>query len=247
MSENLLEISSDELEDKYGINEADIPEKFRDEMAKKVRLADLIKSYKELEKKLSQANQYERKPIDETDMSEFYKLFGVPETPDAYEISVNSKDLDVDKDVNQRLFDAKFNNQQAQLVYQLAEERLLPAITQMAANFEANKQLDKLVAEFGGEEKWNEVSRQMSMWGKKNLSDEIYNALGSTYEGVKVLYDMMKNGEPSFNKKDDVLGSGISEQKLKEMMKDERYWKDKDPSYISMISNGFKKLYPNEE
>ena len=35
----------------------------------------------------------------------------------------------------------------------------------------------------------------------------------------------------------------ITEEELREMMKDSKYWKDQDPEYVKKVENGFKKLY----
>lgn len=40
---------------------------------------------------------------------------------------------------------------------------------------------------------------------------------------------------------------GLSEAKLRSMMNDPRYWKTKDPDFVRQVSEGFKKLYPEEE
>lgn len=37
--------------------------------------------------------------------------------------------------------------------------------------------------------------------------------------------------------------SELSDEKLREMMRDPKYWRDQDPQYVRMIENGFKKLY----
>lgn len=36
---------------------------------------------------------------------------------------------------------------------------------------------------------------------------------------------------------------GLVDDKLREMMRDPRYWRDRDPDYVRLIENGFKKLY----
>lgn len=35
----------------------------------------------------------------------------------------------------------------------------------------------------------------------------------------------------------------LIDEKLREMMKDPKYWKEHDPEYVKMIEEGFKKLY----
>ena len=141
-----------------------------------------------------------------------------------------------------RSYDCGFTNAQAQLVYDLANERVLPLLDELTVSFEAQKQLEKLYQEFGGEEKFEIISRQISTWAKANLKPEIYDALGSTAEGVKVLYSMMSSQEPILSKEfksEEVL----SENKLRKMMEDPRYWRDHDKAHIEQISKGFETLY----
>lgn len=35
------------------------------------------------------------------------------------------------------------------------------------------------------------------------------------------------------------------ERKLREMMRDPRYWRDKDPDYMDQVAGGFRRLYPS--
>ena len=44
-----------------------------------------------------------------------------------------------------------------------------------------------------------------------------------------------KNGTPK-----------ITDEELREMMKDPKYWKDQDPEYVKKVENGFKKLYSDK-
>ena len=95
------------------------------------------------------------------------------------------------------------------------------------------------------EEKFNEVSRQLSVWAKSNLRPDVYDALASTADGVIALYKMMSSNEPALGKDRD-FGSELSEESLRKMMEDPRYWRDKDVSYIAKVTKGFEKLYPGK-
>lgn len=35
----------------------------------------------------------------------------------------------------------------------------------------------------------------------------------------------------------------LTAEKLREMMRDPKYWRDHAPDYVKLIENGFKKLY----
>ena len=77
------------------------------------------------------------------------------------------------------------------------------------------------------------------------MSTEVYDALGSTAEGVIALYKMMSSNEPILSKDNGYEGE-LSEQTLRKMMEDPRYWRDKDSAYINKITRGFEKLYPEK-
>ena len=121
----------------------------------------------------------------------------------------------------------------------------MPVLDEMAVNFEAEKQLDKLARHFGGRDKFNEISRSLSNWAQKNVNPEVYDALSSTSEGVIALYNMMTSSEPLLSKEGGAV-ENLSESSLRKMMEDPRYWRDKDSAYIAKITRGFEKLYPEK-
>ena len=139
----------------------------------------------------------------------------------------------------------KLTNEQAQLVYDLANERVIPVLDSLASDYEAERQLEKLKRFFGSEEKFNEVCRQLSVWAKGSLQPDVYDALASTADGVIALYKMMSSNEPTLGRERD-FGGELNEESLRKMMEDPRYWRDKDASYIARITKGFEKLYPEK-
>lgn len=163
-----------------------------------------------------------------------------------YKIVIKNKFLAIDKDVNKRLMEAGFSNAQAQLVYDLAEEIMIPKIQEVVEEFRAYRELSKLENYFGGEERFDEISRQISLWAEKNVPQEIYQSLNSTYYGVIALYNMMTSNEPKVMGKSYVSDDVVTEQKLKDMMKDPKYWRDGDKDFIKKINDGFKFLYGDE-
>ncbi len=66
-------------------------------------------------------------------------------------------------------FEHGFRNDQAQFIYDLANERVIPVLDQLTVSFEAQKQLAKLSAYFGGQERFDEASRQISAWAKQKI------------------------------------------------------------------------------
>lgn len=210
---------------------AGLPEQFWDAETASVKLDELIAAYNDLvarDENLIEGN-----------------LRGIPASPADYQINIPSPLLERDDEIFQRFYDKKFTNDQAQLVYDLANERVLPFIEEMTVNFEAERQIEKLVKHFGGRERFNEISRQLSSWARQNLSPEVYDALASTSEGVIALYKMMSSNEPVLSR-ETAPAEELSEETLRKMMEDPRYWRDHDKAYVRKITSGFEKLYPGK-
>lgn len=218
---------------------ANLPEKFKDPETGEIRLDALINSYLELEKKM--AVMMPRPDTDEDRMS-VLKILGMPDTPEEYEINTDNSLLEMDADVNSRLHGKGFTRDQVQEVYDLAEEKLVPMILEMAGEFKADREIERLTSAFGGEEKWQEVSRQLLAFGQKNLPEDVLETLSSSFEGVMTLYRMMKGDEPAVSARIETPNA-MSEQDLQSMMRDPRYWREKDPSFVSKVTDGFAKMY----
>jgi hypothetical protein len=223
-----------------------IPQKFLDPETGAPDVAKLARSYLELERKLSTMIAVPGDDADEAATTAFRRALGIPETPDAYDINVGSDLLDIDPDVNGRMHAAHFTPRQAQLVYDLAAERMLPAIADMASEFEAQKQRERLVAHFGGDGAWREIARQMNAWGTAHLPRDVFEALASTSDGVLALHTMMQSGAPPRLAGSGTAVASLTEEDLAKMMRDPRYWKHKDPAFMAEVSEGFRRLYPGE-
>lgn len=220
-----------------------IPEKFRDPETGALRTGALVASYLALEKKLSTMM---KRPETEEDRRDVLRCLGCPETPEGYDIRLDNSLLDVDPEVNKRLHARGLTTDQVQEVYDLASEKLAPMILELAGEFQADREVERLVAAFGGEEQWREMSRQLLAFGRKNMPPEVLDNLSSSFEGVMALYRMMKGGEPamaSIAGGDNGAGHDLTEQDLQTMMRDPRYWRDRDPAHISKVTQGFSRLY----
>jgi hypothetical protein len=246
MTENLLETEYDSASRERGPSEVapyegpagstevpvrqrpeDIPEKFWDSERGEIRTEALLKSYTELERKMGSTP-----PPD------------IPASPEEYAIKIDDPLLQSDSDINARLHAAGFTRQQAQLVYELAAERLTPMVAEVAAVFEAENQIARLVDHFGGTEKWRQAAQQITAWGKSSLPDQVFKALATTSEGVLAMHRMMSEGEPSLVRGGLATDAAPTEVELKEWMRDPRYWRDQDPSFIEKVRQGFRKRYP---
>ncbi|MBL4589865.1 MAG: hypothetical protein JKY11_07305 [Alphaproteobacteria bacterium] len=218
-----------------------LPEKFWDEKTQQVRLDSLVKSYAELEKKLSGSMA---RPKTEEDKINLLGALGRPETAEEYSVNLEHGLFDIDPELNQRLHGLGFTQDQVQAVYDAAAEKLVPIVLDLSAEFQADREVDRLVQEFGGADKWQEVSRQLLAFGQKNLPEDVLDSLSASYDGVMTLFQMMKGQDPSFGTKNSVSGV-LDETALKSMMKDPKYWKDKDPAFIAKVTEGFEGIYSN--
>jgi hypothetical protein len=228
-----------------GMRPADIPDKFWDSETNAVRVDALAKSYRELERRLGSSVKVPDETSEESEVERFRRAVGVPETAEAYELQLGDDGLEPDAAINQRLHAAGFTQTQAQLVYDLAHEYVAPLVHQAAADFEAERQMERLERHFGGASAWSEVSRQINEWGKANLAPAALAALSTTYEGCLALHQMMQSKEPALVRKSAAADRAGSDE-LKSMMRDPRYWRDRDPTFIRQVTDGFGRLYAEE-
>jgi len=201
-----------------------LPEKFWDAAKGEARIESLARSYAELEKKLGAGA-------------------GVPADPAGYRIETRDDMVMADPEVNALLHKAGFTQAQAQVVYDLAADKLLPLVGEIAAEFEADAQSERLARHFGGEARWRELARQIAAWGRASLPASAFEALSATYEGVIAMHRMMASGEPGLAR-GEAAGRPVSEDSLRQKMRDPRYWRDHDPALHAEVAEGFKRLYP---
>lgn len=202
----------------------DVPEKFKDPQTGALRTDALLQSYRELEKRLSQSP-------------------AAPKSPEDYCIDCAHGMFTPDNHVNQRLHAKGFTQDQAQEVYNIAAEKLVPMILEMQAEFKADREVEKLVAHFGGPEQWREISRQLLAFGQRNLPADVLENMSSSYEGVLALQRMMQAEEPSLARSGATRPAATEEKDLHAMMRDPRYWREKDPAFVAKVTEGFKKMY----
>jgi hypothetical protein len=200
----------------------EIPKKFKDPETGALRADVMVQSYKELEKKMS------ARP-------------NAPKTHDEYCIDCKHGFFEEDKELNKRFHDKGFTNEQVQFVYDLASEKMIPMVIEMAGDFQADREVEKLVEHFGGAEQWKETSRQLLAFGQKSLPADVLDSLSSSYEGVLALYNMMKGNEPAVTT--DKVTNPAENQDLQSMMRDPKYWRDKDPSFVAKVTEGFQRMY----
>jgi hypothetical protein len=224
---------------------ADVPDKFWDGDAGAVRIDALVKSYLELERKLSSGRREPETESVTTSPAEI-DVLGEPAGPtetEAWAIASPHPLIEPDDELNELLRSAGFDQSQAQLVYDLAAQRLLPVIQDALGEIEAQQQLERLQRHFGGADTWSHTARQLKSWAASHLDPSIHETLASSYEGVLALHQMMRASEPELLAGAAEPVSELSEAALVELMRDPRYWRQRDPEFIARVTAGFKRLY----
>jgi hypothetical protein len=239
MTANLLEA---EMQTDGGADA--VPEKFRDPQTGAIRVDLLVKSYRALEQKLAGMVSVPGDDSDDDARMRFNRALGVPDSPDGYEITLANPALSTDAEVNRRLHEAGFTPAQAQLVYDLACDHVVPQLHRMAGEYRQRGERDRLLQRYGGEARFAETARALEAWGQRNLPESVFNALASSYEGICALESMMQNGDPALTRGAGGGDAALSEDQLVGMMRDPRYWKKRDPEFLTKVTDGFKRLYP---
>ncbi len=219
-----------------------VPDKFWDAEHSRVRVDALLASYMALEKKLSRMVPAPDTPDDRLRL---LKLMGLPDTPDHYDITLSSDLVAIDPELNARLHSKGFTCEQVQEVYDLATEKLVPLILEVAAEFQADREIERLTESFGGAERWRKLSRQLHDFGTKSLPKDAFDGMACSYDGVMALYKMMQSGQSDIPLRGEGAGdaANLDEKALRKMMQDPQYWRDRNPAFIAKVTSGFEKLY----
>ena len=88
----------------------------------------------------------------------------------------------------------------------------------------------------------------VEMWSNKFFSPEQHAEIANlcaTAEGVKAMETVMNALKGSSVLPNTEVAPNLSEENLRSMMADERYWNvaKRDPAYVAQVDDGFKKLY----
>ena len=223
---------------------ADIPEKFWDAEAGSIRTQALLKSYLQLERKLGSMVPLPNDGDDAEGQARLRRAMGVPDSPEDYQIEPPNDVIEADANINAKLHDAGFNPQQAQLVYDLAAEHLLPLLDDAASELDSTRDGERLAAHFGGDDAWQTMARQIKTWAEANLVGDVFETLATSYDGVLAMHQMMQAREPSVLRATGTANSEPDETALTAMMRDPRYWRDRDPALVAKVTKGFQRLYP---
>ena len=214
-----------------------IPEKFLNENGE-LNTAALVKSYCELEKKMGNMVSVPNEDSDESVKQKFNHAIGVPD--DVADYPTNS--LFDDESVRNKFHEIGLTSKQVEKIYAIAEEFLKPTLQNLFELQNQTNAINELKKFFGDDEKMNNAMREINAFGKRFLPADAFDELCSTPQGIQGIYKMMQSMEPNvFMDKNET--QNLTDDMLRDMMRDPKYWRDHDEEYIRKIENGFKKLY----
>ena len=214
-----------------------IPEKFLDENGQ-LNTSALIKSYCELEKKMGMMVSVPTEDSDETTKQKFNHAIGVPNSANEYP---NNSLLD-DESVREKFHKIGLTSKQVEEIYNIAEEFLQPTLQNLFRMQTETNAINELKNFFGGTEKMNDAMKEINAFGERFLPHDAFDELCSTAQGIQGIYKMMQSLEPEVLT-DKNTTKTLTDNDLRMMMRDPKYWRDHDEEYVRKIENGFKKLY----
>ena len=214
-----------------------VPEKFLDDKGE-LNTSALVKSYCELEKKMSNMISVPNDDSDENAKQKFNHAIGVPENASEYP----TNDLFDDESVRNKFHEIGLTKKQVEEIYSIAEEFLQPTLKNLFELQNQTNAINELKNFFGGTEKMNDALREIKAFGEKYLPASAFEELCATPQGIQGVYKMMQSFEPTVLM-DKNVSENLTDDMLRNMMRDPKYWRDQDPEYVRKIENGFKKLY----
>jgi hypothetical protein len=214
-----------------------VPEKFLDDKGE-LNTSALVKSYCELEKKMSNMISVPNDDSDESAKQKFNHAIGVPENASEYP----TNDLFDDESVRNKFHEIGLTKKQVEQIYSIAEEFLQPTLKNLFELQNQTNAINELKNFFGGTEKMNDALREIKAFGEKYLPASAFEELCATPQGIQGVYKMMQSFEPTVLM-DKNVSENLTDDMLRNMMRDPKYWRDQDPEYVRKIENGFKKLY----
>ena len=214
-----------------------IPEKFLNKDGS-LNSDALLKSYNELEKKIGTMVSVPDANSDENVQRRFFRAIGVPETSDDYP----HNELFDDENVREEFHKIGLTNHQVEKIYNIAQEYLSPVLSEIFSVQQESNAMSELKKFFGSDEKMHDALIAIQSFGERFLPTDAFNELCATPQGIQGLYKMMQSMEPNVET-DSGDTKNLTDDDLRRMMNDPKYWRDHDAEYVRKIENGFKKLY----
>lgn len=215
-----------------------IPEKFMNQDGT-LNSDALIKSYRELERKIGTMISVPGADADDAARTKFNRAIGVPEKASEYPTC----DLfDDDDALREKFLEIGLTSMQVSKIYDIATEYLSPVITDLFDMQNESSAINELKNFFGGTDKMNDALNAINTFGEKFLPRDAFDALCASPQGIQSIYRMMQSMEPTVQMQKNE-SEKLTDNDLRRMMRDPKYWRDHDAEYVRKIENGFKKLY----
>lgn len=214
-----------------------IPEKFLNEDGT-LNTDALLKSYSELEKKIGTMISVPDANADADTRARFNRAIGVPNSASEYPANT----MFDDDSLRENFFEIGLTSSQVEKIYQIAEEFLTPVLSELFDMQNETSAINELKNFFGDDDKMRDALRAINAFGERYLPRDAFDAMCATPQGIRAVYAMMQSMEPSIET-DDGTSKNLTDDMLRRMMRDPKYWRDQDPEYVRKIENGFKKLY----
>ena len=214
-----------------------IPEKFLNKDGT-LNTAALLKSYSELEKKIGTMVSVPNADSDADTRAKFNRAIGVPNDSSEYP----TNELFDDESLREKFFEIGLTTSQVEQIYRIAEEFLTPVLSELFDVQNETNAISELKNFFGDEQKMCDALNAINSFGEKYLPRDAFETLCATPQGIRSIYAMMQTMEPSIET-NDAPQKNLTDDELRRMMRDPKYWRDMDPEYVRKIENGFKKLY----
>lgn len=220
-----------------------LPEKFWDAESKAPRLEEMAKSYSALETKIGSNREAYFKEFEEGRLSQR------PESADAYQLQIDSKELGLPEGVTANI-DTKDPLYQwwRETAYAngYTQEQFTAGINQYLKQEFANLPNMDAERETLGENAQDRISR-VELWARKNAGDELFDKvkyrLGNA-DAVQFFEAIMKKTAGI-----DMSGEGqghnapLTKEQIRAMQDDPRYWKDRDPTYIKKVEEAWQNYH----
>ena len=214
-----------------------IPEKFLNEEGT-LNTDALLKSYSELEKKIGTMISVPDANADSDTRARFNRAIGVPNSASEYPANT----MFDDDSLREKFFEIGLTSSQVEKIYQIAEEFLTPVLSELFDMQNETSAINELKNFFGDDDKMRDALRAINAFGERYLPRDAFDAMCATPQGIRAVYAMMQSMEPSIET-DDGTSKNLTDDMLRRMMRDPKYWRDQDPEYVRKIENGLKKLY----
>lgn len=223
-----------------------LPEQYWDAESGQIKTDELVGSYKELNQFKTEYDERLSKRPESADKYELRVPEGV-ELPEGVEWQFD-ENSDLLKAARQFAYDAGYGQEKFDdLVGQYIQEKVgqkSEALTQAEETYQA--EMSALGEQ--GEARIEAVNAYLTA----NLPEEKAKALQSgitSKAALEALEDLIGNagGTKLQSGSQGTTATSITQDQLDEMIKDPRYWREKDPAFVRQVEDGYKKLYPGPQ